>query len=1131
MSSRSNFVLDNYVNNNSYDIVAVQEIETSDIDRLKLTNMRVITDPNHSANKGAALYINEQFSLTPLIELSKLSKHLDTSWGLAVIGNKRYIVASIYLKLNYPEGVQEILNMMQAADEMAKRLRSSGIIVVGDFNARHTAWGDRINNDYGKQLVEKLDYTKFSICHSNSPTFLAANGSSVIDLMIVSNNLSDSSTCITDDQVELYSGAPLRGHVPLISTITTRADIQQNVTEKLCIKNVKWEEWSKDLDMIVEKDNTIINTIDDPHHLWNYIDDTIKKVTLKHCEMKLTSKHSKPYWTPMLSTLAKKLRKSSKAYIKRNTDHNKEKLLEAKEHFDKERKRECQEFIIKTTKDLNSAQATKFWKRFNSLFKKKSDNNIDPLSNGNGGLYTDPSDMENTLFATFFEATHLSAGNFDDEFYNTVTNIYEEIRSEDISFEETGVENEGGISNQNVANCLNFKISLKEIKKSIKNTQANGKSFDNHNLHPLMLQHLGSKFLKLIKKLFNSCLSKNTWVWNDAEVIFFRKEGKENYSMPGSYRPISISSYIGKLLEKIIAKRISTYLTQQHIFDPDQEGFTPARNTIRYLNRLVLGIKGDLEKKLSVLCLFIDFEKAFDSVWKKGLIYKLHKIGIHGNILKLIHSFLFSRNVSLNINGNCGPKRACMDYGLPQGSALSPILFKIYLLDLADEMIDNPDVEVLKFADDGTIKVHGHTISRCLETMNEILRCLKVWTASWRMIINCQPNKTEMMCFSKTDGTNTQIPDRFQLGDKEIKLVSHTKVLGLIIDESLSFNLHSKSVYNKILGRWANICKYSNIHWGLCQRVMVQLMKTLFISSICYAGLIWIKPTNTAEVDKIWYKIVKSSVGAVFNISRSLAEIILGLPPLKILNHINRIKHYLKLILCPTPGDRLLEFIINCNVDETKCPLDLWNNFKEVYKFLRWKLNLFPEQFNENDTDIISNGTVNRYSELSPKSCSYTKVNINAYTQVLWERSVKIEYQLEGKHHYPSPRCSNLPIPLNTSRESEVKLMSLFYPNNLFNSFLYCVSRVASPRCVECLRDEHTPYHIVMDCPAVDEVYRSAAKEILTDIIGNEEIKQEDTVTLLNGSREAEFILVCLNIIDSVTVLTSIDLDVDLYRV
>ena len=122
------------------------------------------------------------------------------------------------------------------------------------------------------------------------------------------------------------------------------------------------------------------------------------------------------------------------------------------------------------------------------------------------------------------------------------------------------------------------------------------------------------------------------------------------------------------------------------------------------------------------------------------------------------------------------------------------------------------------------------------------------------------------------------------------------------------------------------------------------------------------------------------------------------------------------------------------------------NNLKEVYKFLRWKLSLYPEQFNENDTDIIISGTVNRYSELSPKSCSYTKVNINAYTQVLWERSVKIEYQLEGKHHYPSPRCSNLPIPLNTSRESEVKLMSLFYPNNLFNSFLYSVSRVASPR-------------------------------------------------------------------------------------
>ena len=154
------------------------------------------------------------------------------------------------------------------------------------------------------------------------------------------------------------------------------------------------------------------------------------------------------------------------------------------------------------------------------------------------------------------------------------------------------------------------------------------------------------------------------------------------------------------------------------------------------------------------------------------------------------------------------------------------------------------------------------------------------------------------------------------------------------------------------------MCKYSNKHWGLCQRVMVQLMKTIFISCSCYAGHIWIKPNNTNDINKVWYKIIKSSVGAVFNISRSLAEIILGIPPLQIQNRINRIKHYLKIIVCPTPADRLLEFITECNINETRMPVDLCNYFREVYNFLRWKQQQYPKHFTEKDADIISKGSV-----------------------------------------------------------------------------------------------------------------------------------------------------------------------------
>ena len=109
--------------------------------------------------------------------------------------------------------------------------------------------------------------------------------------------------------------------------------------------------------------------------------------------------------------------------------------------------------------------------------------------------------------------------------------------------------------------------------------------------------------------------------------MFLKKDGKKSYSSPGAYRPISISPYIGKILERIMGKRLEKYFTKMGIFDFNQEGFKQGRNAVRYLHRLTAGIKGDINKRLTVLCLFLDFEKAFDGVWKRGLIVKQTHFG------------------------------------------------------------------------------------------------------------------------------------------------------------------------------------------------------------------------------------------------------------------------------------------------------------------------------------------------------------------------------------------------------------------------------------------------------------------------------------------------------------------------
>ena len=1104
MSNTSKLLLDKYVDEEQIDILYVQETRSVCKEKLNLTNMRVVTDINKANNRGAAIYARTHISLTEITEIPALSKNIDSAWALIVVNNKRYIIGSVYVKLNYNNAISDVLKMLHEAERISKKYKTLGVIVAGDYNARHESWGDRVNNRYGNKLFESLDNMHYTVHSANMPTYRKENGYSVIDLYITSTRLADKiGPVYTDEEVHLNNGAPLKGHLPLLCNIM-QPRLQQEASipeEKLDIESINWEQWKDDIEEAISRNQ--FPQKNDPRQIWNFLEEVINSTSKTHGKTKKTTRHSKPYWTDKLTIALDKMKAARKRYNKRNTDPNKAAYIEAKEEFDMERKTACEDFILKMTQTLNTAESVAFWKKFNKLFKKKTDQGVDPLKDDNGGIITKNSEIEDKLFSTFFESNHLVSENFDNLFYQEVNRLYDEVKESNFK------ENSSNKHISDLQKILNSEVTIKEIKDAIKKTKCNNKSMDNHRMHPKMLHNLGPKALVLLQDLFNSCLETGDWIWKEAEVIFLKKDGKTSYSIPGSYRPISITSYIGKTFEKILAARIIIFLENQGILDPDQEGFTARRNTHRYLNRLISEIKTDL-KDHTVIALFIDLEKAFDSVWKKGLISKLFKLNLQGKILALIDNFLTTRNVKLNVNGDLGETRQCNEYGLPQGSALSPVLFKVFLLDFFDTLNTRKDISCFKFADDGSVKIKNKSTKQCTATLKMVAECLYSWTKKWRININCQPNKTEFICFGTADGKANDVPQLVHLGNNQIKKVQETKVLGLTVDENLSFLTHSKNVLVKIQGKWAQICNYTNIHWGFNQKVITRIAQTYFLTSLHYAGTVWMTDKNMKEIEKLWYKIIKSAIGATFNLRKSLAEVILGLPPLAIQNEINKIKFYLKLNIKPGKEDRVRHFIHQCYVDPSQnLHSELKSSIKEVFKFLTWKLTNHPNDFNDYDKNTIVLKLHENFINLSTKSCSYTKCMIQKYTEMIWEKRITNEYSLDGFHHAPKPSCDRIPIPNNATRKNEVLLMSLFYPNNLFNSNVYRHTYVIeSPLCAKCRKVEETPYHIIMEC---SEKSGEAYNILLTEI--NENEINEDTITLLKASRNQKFLKLCLEIL------------------
>ena len=1120
LSNRSRMVLNNYIHVEKFDALAVQETETSIKENLNLHNMNVICDTNKAVNKGAALYVSNKHTITKIDTISKISRNLDSCWGLLVAHKKRYIIGSIYVKLNHKPAIEETVRMLKEAEKKKEELKASGIILMGDFNSRHFSWGDKLINYYGRCLAESLDNTRYSICTSQSPTFLCSNGSSYIDLSIISNDLVESVvSCVTDEEVELFSGAPIRGHVPLVISLKVNRDAASpTITEKLDLSKMKWDGWSKHIEDSIEENRIFLETEENPYRLWNRLNHIITQATDTHGETKKCCKHSKPYWTEKLSSLSANLRSARKNYIKRNTDNNLNTLNAARTAFDEERKLACQNFLIDTAKQLNSAQAQRFWRDFNKLFKKKTTQNIDPLMDENGTLQTDSEKIEQCLFSVFFEAKHLTDGDFDQCFYQQVNNIYDDITNE--QHEEDLTEDEENVNKYN----LNKDITIAEFMKALKSS---GKSVDNFNFHPSMFKHLGNTAVSLLIKIFNICLKTHTWIWEGAEVIFLRKDGKDSYSKPGSYRPICITSYIGKLFEAIIAKRIELYLKLSDQTDPHQEGFSESKNTIRYLNRLHLGILSDKEKHLSILCLFVDFEKAFDSVWKKGLLIKLNNLGITGNVAKLINSFLFTRSVSLNINGSVGNARQCAEYGLPQGSVLSPVLFKIYLQDFLTELTNRPDVSILKFADDGTIKISAENSQDCVQALNDILELLDKWTSKWRMKVNCDRNKTEVICFHTNEGDINLIPLSFKLGNKDIYRVAETKVLGLVIDQHLSYRSHCQSIIKSLQGRWASICQYSNKYWGFNVRVMMQLIKALFISKMSYASHIWMTKENLQDLNQLWYHILKSVIGAVLNISHNISELILGIPPIQIQTQVNNIKHFLKIINKPVQQDIFKQFLCATYNAERKSPRQLHCKIRDTFSFLEWKIDHSPAHFNEEDAAIIHGRQFSDFFKLSEKSCSYTQLMMKQYTEtVLWSASIRNQFQVDGYPIAPSPRCDIIPIPPETPRKTEVQLLSLLYKNNLLHQSLYNIGRTPSPLCRFCNIEVETAEHLLFYCSYVDQHLRSSAHNNyrLALRLNDGEPEPIFYIGLLNAIRNSDFLKSCLNIVTVLNFEVTVDL-------
>ncbi len=303
---------------------------------------------------------------------------------------------------------------------------------------------------------------------------------------------------------------------------------------------------------------------------------------------------------------------------------------------------------------------------------------------------------------------------------------------------------------KNNQNPLDYPITLEELNGKLKSLKCN-KSCGPDNIKNEMLKNSSPELQIALLKLFNLTLSSGVFpeVWNTGLISPIFKSGDK--TDPNNYRGICVTSNLAKVFCSIINSRISSFLEQHNVISKSQIGFLPKHRTTDHIHTLhtLINEHVHLKKEGKIFACFIDFKKAFDSIWHNGLFYKIIQSGIGGKIYDLIKNMYNQNKCAVKI-GQQRTEYFSQERGVRQGCCLSPTLFNIYINELADllDQSDSPgqellhtEVKYLLYADDLII------LSKTPEGLQNNLNILTKYCHDWNLEVNIP--KTKIMIFQK----------------------------------------------------------------------------------------------------------------------------------------------------------------------------------------------------------------------------------------------------------------------------------------------------------------------------------------------------------------------------------------------
>ncbi|XP_037536736.1 uncharacterized protein LOC119413748 [Nematolebias whitei] len=280
--------------------------------------------------------------------------------------------------------------------------------------------------------------------------------------------------------------------------------------------------------------------------------------------------------------------------------------------------------------------------------------------------------------------------------------------------------------------------------------------------------------------------------------------------------------------------------------------------------------------KESVVAVFFDVEKAYDMMWREGLLIKMKKMGITGRMFKWIKNFLSDRQIQVRIGQDYSDKYY-IENGTPQGSIVSPLLFSIMI----NDMFDGVEIGMGRslFADDGALWKRGKNLQFIIKKVQEAITTVEKWSNRWGLKFSVEKTKSIIFTRKKTPNNN-----ELKLYGKVIEREKQFKFLGIWFDERLTWTVHIQKVADKCK-KILNIMRcLTGKDWGADRKAQRTIYTGLIRSITDYGSIVYssASETNLEKLNSIQYQALRIITGAFKTTHTGSILVEMGEPPLNI---------------------------------------------------------------------------------------------------------------------------------------------------------------------------------------------------------------------------------------------------------